>query len=64
MALKPSSKVWMLRHINDTYVQRAQRDGYRSRSAYKLIEINERDKLFSHGLTLIDLGAAPGGGSQ
>ena len=64
MALKPSSKVWMLRHINDTYVQQAQRDGYRSRSAYKLIEINERDKLLSPGMTVIDLGAAPGGWAQ
>ncbi len=64
MPLKPSSKAWMQRHINDAYVQRAQRDGYRSRSAYKLLEINERDKLLAPGKVVVDLGAAPGGWSQ
>jgi 23S rRNA (uridine2552-2'-O)-methyltransferase len=64
MPLKPSSKAWMQRHINDAYVQRAQRDGYRSRSAYKLLEINERDKFLLPGKTVLDLGAAPGGWSQ
>ena len=64
MALKPSSKVWMLRHIHDPYVQQAKRDGYRSRSAYKLLEINEKDKLISPGMTVIDLGCTPGGWSQ
>ena len=64
MPLKPSSKAWMQRHINDTYVQLAQREGYRSRSAYKLLEINERDKLLLPGTIVIDLGAAPGGWSQ
>lgn len=54
----------MQRHINDAYVQRAQRDGYRSRSAYKLLEINERDKLLAPGKVVVDLGAAPGGWSQ
>lgn len=64
MPLKSSSKAWMQRHINDAYVQRAQRDGYRSRSAYKLLEINERDKLLAPGKVVVDLGAAPGGWSQ
>ena len=54
----------MQRHINDTYVQLAAREGYRSRSAYKLLEINERDKLLLPGTFVIDLGAAPGGWSQ
>ncbi len=54
----------MQRHINDTYVQLAQREGYRSRSAYKLLEINERDKLLLPGTIVVDLGAAPGGWSQ
>jgi 23S rRNA (uridine2552-2'-O)-methyltransferase len=54
----------MQRHINDTYVQLAQREGYRSRSAYKLLEINERDKLLVPGKIVVDLGAAPGGWSQ
>ena len=64
MPLKPSSKAWIQRHINDTYVQLAQREGYRSRSAYKLLEINERDKLLLPGTFVVDLGAAPGGWSQ
>ena len=64
MPLKPSSKAWIQRHINDAYVQRAQREGYRSRSAYKLLEINERDKLLLPGKVVLDLGAAPGGWSQ
>ena len=64
MPLKPSSKAWMQRHINDAYVQRAQREGYRSRSAYKLLEINERDKLLLPGKIVVDLGAVPGGWSQ
>ena len=54
----------MQRHINDAYVQRAQREGYRSRSAYKLIEIDDRDKLLLPGKVVLDLGAAPGGWSQ
>ena len=64
MPLKPSSKAWIQRHINDTYVQLAQREGYRSRSAYKLLEINERDKLLLPGTFVVDVGAAPGGWSQ
>lgn len=59
-----SSKQWLQRQHNDDYVKRAQRDGYRSRSAYKLLEINEKDKILRPGMTVVDLGAAPGGWSQ
>jgi len=59
-----SSKQWLRRHVNDPYVQRSKREGYRSRSAYKLTEIDERDRILKAGLTVVDLGAAPGGWSQ
>ena len=59
-----SSKQWLRRHVNDPYVQRSKKEGYRSRSAYKLLEIDERDRLLRPGLVLVDLGAAPGGWSQ
>ena len=59
-----SSKQWLRRHVNDPYVQRSKREGYRSRSAYKLTEIDERDKLLASGQLIVDLGAAPGGWSQ
>jgi 23S rRNA (uridine2552-2'-O)-methyltransferase len=59
-----SSKQWLRRHVNDPYVQRSKREGYRSRSAYKLTEIDERDKLLKAGTVVVDLGAAPGGWSQ
>ncbi len=54
----------MQRHLNDEYVQRAQREGYRSRAAYKLLEIQEKDRLLRPGQVVVDLGAAPGGWSQ
>ena len=54
----------MQRHLNDPYVQRAQREGYRSRAAYKLLEIQERDRLIRPAQVIVDLGAAPGGWSQ
>ncbi len=54
----------MREHVTDVYVRRAQQDGYRSRSAYKLLEILAKDKLVRPGMTVIDLGAAPGGWSQ
>jgi 23S rRNA (uridine2552-2'-O)-methyltransferase len=57
-------KAWMHEHLNDPYVQEAQRRGYRSRAAFKLIEIAERDKLFTPGMTAVDLGSAPGSWSQ
>jgi 23S rRNA (uridine2552-2'-O)-methyltransferase len=61
---KGSSRRWLDRHVNDAYVQRAQKDGYRSRAAYKLLELQERDRLMRPGLRVVDLGAAPGGWSQ
>jgi len=54
----------MREHVNDVYVQKAKQAGYRSRSAYKLLEIQEKDKLVRPGMTVVDLGAAPGGWSQ
>lgn len=64
--MKPSktSKQWMREHVNDPFVQRAQKDGYRSRAAYKLLEIDERDHLLKPGMVVVDLGATPGGWSQ
>ena len=59
-----TSKQWMMEHVNDVYVQRAKAEGYRSRAAYKLIEIAARDKLLTPGMVIVDLGAAPGGWSQ
>jgi 23S rRNA (uridine2552-2'-O)-methyltransferase len=54
----------MREHINDPFVQQAQKDGYRSRAAYKLIEINEKDHLIKPGMVIVDLGATPGGWCQ
>jgi 23S rRNA (uridine2552-2'-O)-methyltransferase len=59
-----SSKQWLRRHVSDPYVKRSKREGYRSRSAYKLIEIDARDRLFRPGQVVVDLGSAPGGWSQ
>ena len=59
-----SSKAWLKEHRNDPYVQRAQREGYRSRACYKLLEIQEKDRLIKPGMTVLDLGSAPGGWSQ
>jgi 23S rRNA (uridine2552-2'-O)-methyltransferase len=59
-----SSKEWLERHLNDPYVQASKRDGWRSRAAYKLLEIDEKYKLLKPGQRVIDLGAAPGGWSQ
>src|SRR5512147_3267445 len=59
-----TSKAWMREHVNDPYVKRAQSEGYRSRAAYKLAQITERDKLLRPGMIVVDLGAAPGGWSQ
>jgi 23S rRNA (uridine2552-2'-O)-methyltransferase len=64
MARSKSSATWMSRHLSDPFVKQAQKDGYRSRSAYKLVEINEKDKLIRPGMRLLDLGSAPGGWSQ
>lgn len=59
-----TSKAWMKEHVNDFFVKQAKKAGYRSRAAYKLIEIAKRDHLIAPGMTIIDLGAAPGGWSQ
>ena len=65
MAKKGStSKGWLKEHFDDVYVQQSKRDGYRSRACYKLLEINEKDKLIKPGMTVVDLGSAPGGWSQ
>ena len=61
---KSSSKAWLKEHRDDPYVQQAQREGYRSRACYKLLEIQERDRLIRPGMTVLDLGSAPGGWSQ
>ena len=64
MARSKSSGRWLQRHFNDAYVRQAQQAGYRSRAAFKLLEINERDHILRPGMTVIDLGAAPGGWTQ
>ena len=64
MARSKSSSEWMRQHVTDQYVKRAARDGFRSRAAFKLQEINDRDKLIKPGMCVVDLGAAPGGWSQ
>ncbi|RUQ31788.1 MAG: 23S rRNA (uridine(2552)-2'-O)-methyltransferase RlmE [Candidatus Competibacteraceae bacterium] len=64
MARTNSSARWLREHFTDEYVKRAQQEGYRSRAVYKLLEINEKDRLVRPGLTVVDLGAAPGGWSQ
>src|SRR5271167_906178 len=61
---KLSSKLWLERQLNDPYVAQARREGYRSRAAYKLLEIDDKHKLFKPGQRIVDLGAAPGGWSQ
>jgi 23S rRNA (uridine2552-2'-O)-methyltransferase len=61
---KLSSKLWLERQLNDPYVAQAKRDGYRSRAAYKLIEIDDKYHFLKHGIAVVDLGAAPGGWSQ
>ena len=64
MARSKSSRRWLDEHVNDPYVKQAQKDGYRSRAAYKLLELNDRDKLIRPGMLVMDLGSAPGGWSQ
>lgn len=61
---KASSQQWLERQLNDPYVAAAKRDGYRSRAAYKLLEIDDKYRLLRPGLSVVDLGAAPGGWSQ
>lgn len=64
MARSKSSNRWLEEHVNDPYVKQAQIDGYRARAAYKLLEINEKDKLIRPGMLVMDLGSAPGSWSQ
>ena len=64
MARSKSSTRWLREHFTDEYVRRAQAEGYRSRAVYKLLEIQEKDRLLRPGATVVDLGAAPGGWSQ
>jgi 23S rRNA (uridine2552-2'-O)-methyltransferase len=61
---KLSSKLWLERQLNDPYVAQAKREGYRSRAAFKLVEIDDKYHLLKSGMTVVDLGAAPGGWSQ
>lgn len=61
---KLSSKLWLERQLNDPYVMQAKRDGYRSRAAYKLLELDDKYRMLKPGMTVVDLGAAPGGWSQ
>lgn len=64
MARSKSSGQWLKEHFDDHYVQRAKDQGYRSRASFKLIELNDKDRLFKPAMTVVDLGAAPGGWSQ
>jgi 23S rRNA (uridine2552-2'-O)-methyltransferase len=64
MQKSKSSRTWLKEHFDDEFVKRSQKEGYRSRAVYKLQEIDDRDHLFKPGITVIDLGAAPGGWSQ
>ncbi|MDD3482040.1 RlmE family RNA methyltransferase [Azovibrio restrictus] len=64
MARTRTSKAWMQEHVNDPYVQQAKKEGWRSRAAFKLMEIDDKDRLIHPGDVVVDLGAAPGGWSQ
>ncbi len=64
MQRSKSSKKWLQEHFNDMYVKKAQAEGYRSRAIYKLKEIDEKERLLKPGMTVVDLGAAPGGWTQ
>lgn len=64
MKRSKTSKQWMREHVSDVYVQRAKAEGYRSRAAFKLMEIAARDRLFRQSMIVVDLGATPGGWSQ
>ncbi|MEO8040511.1 MAG: RlmE family RNA methyltransferase [Betaproteobacteria bacterium] len=59
-----TSKAWLQEHVNDPWVQKAKAEGYRSRAAFKLLQIDAKDKLLKPGMTVVDLGATPGGWSQ
>ena len=61
MARSKTSNQWLTEHFNDEFVKRAQKEGYRSRAIYKLIEMDDKDRLLKKGMAVVDLGAAPGG---
>tara|TARA_B110000093_G_scaffold182405_1_gene228927 strand:- start:1889 stop:2509 length:621 start_codon:yes stop_codon:yes gene_type:complete len=61
---KSKNRSWIKQHVNDPYVMQAQKDGYRSRASYKLLEIVEKERMIRSGMTIVDLGSAPGGWSQ
>ena len=61
---KSSSRAWLKEHHRDVFVKRAQKEGYRSRAVYKLMEINDKDRIIRPGMSVLDLGSAPGGWSQ
>lgn len=63
-AIAKSSKAWLRRHVTDPYVRKARAQGYRSRAAFKLLELDAKERLLRPGATVVDLGAAPGGWSQ
>ena len=64
VAQSKTSKGWLKEHFDDPFVKQAQKEGYRSRASYKLLEVQEKDRLFRPGMTVVDLGSAPGGWSQ
>lgn len=64
MSRSKTSQRWLDEHVNDVFVKQAKKQGYRTRACFKLLEIHEKDRLFKPGMTVIDLGAAPGGWSQ
>ncbi len=64
VARSKSSSRWLKEHFDDPFVKMAQKDGYRSRASYKLLEVQEKDRILRPGMTVIDLGSAPGGWSQ
>ncbi|HSO06103.1 MAG TPA: RlmE family RNA methyltransferase [Pelomicrobium sp.] len=64
MAKGKTSKAWMRQHVTDPYVKQARKEGYRSRAAYKLLELDARDRLLAPGAVVVDLGSTPGGWSQ
>ncbi|MCP5335563.1 MAG: 23S rRNA (uridine(2552)-2'-O)-methyltransferase RlmE [Oceanospirillaceae bacterium] len=64
MARSKSSGNWLREHFDDQYVKQSKIDGYRTRASYKLLELHEKDRLFRQGMTVVDLGSAPGGWSQ
>lgn len=64
MARSKTSNKWLTEHFNDEFVKKAQKEGYRSRAVYKLIEMDDKDQLLKPGMTVVDLGAAPGSWSE